>query len=446
MESIESVNIFNKKDIKEKKKIGSGGFGKVIAGTFKNLEIAIKKFFKFIEADFLREFTIIKKLRHNNIPQLYGLYKDEDQLHIVNELVTGGTLDSYIRLAGQNCFLKVLAFLDLASVLTYIHSKRLIHRDLKPSNVMMDEKLNVKLLDFGISKISANTNTNTITTGTVLYMAPENFNLNTQGMSMEEFSYSLISTKVDVWAFGCMLSEAFSGERPWGPLIKEDSLVIAMLYKKKEFLIPNTIVDPNIVDLIKACTKINPIERKNIKEVKEMLLMILHETLKRFNINEVLEVLTLSDFHKRILAGKVDYYLKELKTLRVSQIYYENLERLKIKEMLGQEAKELEPEDKDTAGSNESTQELEMEKIKNTFNPLYAKDFGDDQIILKKIDEFRKQKKKLDSKPKKSMKKGFSREDYIDKEYGFEMKMSSGKKGKKKIEHEEFDFNHDIVD
>lgn len=80
---------------------------------------------------------------------------------------------------------------------------------------MIDKDFNLKLLDFGISKISKRTVTETSAAGTLLYMAPENFNIDNNENDLDEYSKTLISTKVDVWAFGCMMSESFSGYKPW---------------------------------------------------------------------------------------------------------------------------------------------------------------------------------------------------------------------------------------
>ena len=117
---------------------------------------------------------------------------------------------------------------------------------------MISEDLNFKLLDFGISKSSKNTLTTTQTMGTIIYMAPENFII--RNKSKDTYSNkSQISTKVDVWAYGCIFSEILSKNKPWNGL--EDTRVLGMLYTKSKFQIPDVLVkDKKVVNIIKrAC-------------------------------------------------------------------------------------------------------------------------------------------------------------------------------------------------
>lgn len=286
-ETLMKVVVFDPNSLNEGRVLGKGGFGQVIMGLYSRLEIAIKKFFTFNLKSFLKEFNIIQKLKHQNIPSLYGVVPNVKSLSLVSELIKGETLDSFFRKVGENCFVKVCMFIELANVITYIHCLKLIHRDLKPSNIMVDHNLNIKLLDFGISKLSSNTNTQTVMTGTILYMAPENYSLDTKGMSMEEFAMSIISTKVDVWAFGCILSEAYSGYRPWAPSITMDTGVIAMLIKKQNFRIPKNLENSEITSIIESCTEVNPTNRKNIRDIKNDLIGYLYSAINSMGMVEI---------------------------------------------------------------------------------------------------------------------------------------------------------------
>ena len=91
---------------------------------------------------------------------------------------------------------------------------------------MLTNKGELKLLDFGISKVTNATYTQTKSLGTLAYMAPETFDL---GEISEETNLSdvepLISNKVDVWAVGCIINEVFSKEKPWASLKNENHII-----------------------------------------------------------------------------------------------------------------------------------------------------------------------------------------------------------------------------
>src|SRR5205823_4560905 len=106
----------------------------------------------------------------------------------------GYQFDKYINLNKPGEVQVLLHFLDLVTALEYLHNFKLIHRDLKVNNIMIDNNLDTKLLDFGISRVSDNTSTNTKTIGTHRYMAPECFEFLT-GETKELCPKSRISRK-----------------------------------------------------------------------------------------------------------------------------------------------------------------------------------------------------------------------------------------------------------
>ena len=274
---IQNLNILkmNKERLKELNKIGSGGFASVKAGFYLSLPIAIKKLKNCNLKDFLREISLVKRFKHSYVPNLYGIIAKEDKDPvIITEIINGEHIDKYIKSKKASQLQILIHLLDIATVIEFFHSNKFIHRDLKPSNIMIDQTLNVKLLDFGISKVLDKTVTNTITMGTLIYMAPENFSVNSnEGQTMTETSRSSISTKVDIWAFGCIIAELFSGVKPWSG--KEENQIIGMLYSKKKFEISKNIIDIDIILLIECCTRINPFERSDIMTVRKKLLKIL---------------------------------------------------------------------------------------------------------------------------------------------------------------------------
>ena len=98
---------------------------------------------------------------------------------------------------------------------SFLHSKGIIHRDLKPQNILLLKdntgKLTAKISDFGISKnTDSNTNSASMTIGTIEYMAPEQFSPNKYGLNGK------IGTNLDLWSFGIMVHELVTNKPPFG--------------------------------------------------------------------------------------------------------------------------------------------------------------------------------------------------------------------------------------
>jgi serine/threonine-protein kinase len=148
------------------KKIGSGGMGNVylahrVAGGFEQI-VALKliKFGMGSETDIRRfetERNILAKLQHPNIARLVdGGFTSEDHPWFAMEYVEGEDLLSYCKRLDLSIEKRLRLFLDIIEAVQYAHKNLIVHRDLKPGNILVtdeDKKLFVKLLDFGISKI-----------------------------------------------------------------------------------------------------------------------------------------------------------------------------------------------------------------------------------------------------------------------------------------------------
>ncbi|EPZ34924.1 Protein kinase, catalytic domain-containing protein [Rozella allomycis CSF55] len=159
------------------------------------------------------ELDVIQYLQHSNIVEYYGLEYHKDHVHILMEYCSGGSLENLIR----NEPITEVSIIKQISVqilegLRYLHSKDIIHRDIKPDNILIDSKGVVKLVDFGAAKIVKSKKTvngaNTLI-GTPAYMAPE------------IIIGDEVTTKVDIWSFGCTVLEMATGKRPWSNLENE---------------------------------------------------------------------------------------------------------------------------------------------------------------------------------------------------------------------------------
>ncbi|XP_039052534.1 probable L-type lectin-domain containing receptor kinase S.5 [Hibiscus syriacus] len=215
--------------------LGTGGFGSVYKGSFKDdppTIVAVKKISatsKQGEKEYFAEICTIGRLRHKNIVQLLGWCHEGEHLLLVYEYMPNGSLDRYI----GKCYLdwetrfKILT--GLASALLYLHEdsgNRVVHRDIKPNNVMLDEEFNAHLGDFGLARLLQNDAAmTTMLAGTPGYLAPE---VGFIGKSTPES---------DVYSFGMVVIEVVCGRRSKG-IMDENSLVdyVWNAYGSKELI------------------------------------------------------------------------------------------------------------------------------------------------------------------------------------------------------------------
>ena len=252
------------------KKIGEGGQAKVYMGTYDNQKVAVKLMKNVDYKCFAHELVILALLEHENIPKFYGIIREKNVLSLVFEFIEGKTLDQF-KITEFTTEQKYNIIYQLTSCLEYIHSKKFIHRDLKPENIMLDNQGKIHLLDFSIAKVITNAEfTLTRAKGTLNYLAPECLELSE--ISEDQQIISKITSKVDVWAFGCIVSWLFSGFVPWSDKYKDIPPVIQqILMKKIPFSIPKNIEDKNIIQIIQMATEVDVNKRKNMKEIKDFL-------------------------------------------------------------------------------------------------------------------------------------------------------------------------------
>jgi len=252
------------------KKIGEGGQAKVYMGTYQNEKVAVKLMKNVDYKCFAHELVILALLDHENIPKFYGIIREKNVLSLVFEFIEGRTLDQY-KISEFTTEQKYNIIYQLTSCLEYIHSKKFIHRDLKPENIMLDNQGKIHLLDFSIAKVITNAEfTLTRAKGTLNYLAPECLELSE--ISEDQQIISKITSKVDVWAFGCIVSWLFSGCVPWSDKYKDlPPIIQQILMKKIPFSIPKNIEDKNIIKIIEMATQVDVNKRKNMKEIKDFL-------------------------------------------------------------------------------------------------------------------------------------------------------------------------------
>ena len=211
------------------KNIGSGGMANVFLATDLILErdVAIKVMRYDFSNDsdnirrFNREAMATTELNHQNIVPVFDVGEDEDY-YIVMEYVDGLNLKEYIQEKYPIPYHKVIDIMSqVLSGVEYAHSKGIIHRDLKPHNILLNQKEQVMITDFGIAvALTENsiTQTNSLL-GSVQYISPE------------QAKGSISSVKSDIYSLGIILFEMLSKEVPFDG---ESAVSIALQHFQKE--------------------------------------------------------------------------------------------------------------------------------------------------------------------------------------------------------------------
>lgn len=266
---IEKFNIkkIKKKEIIIKESVGSGGQATVRHGTYNNEEVVIKKLSGRLDWKCLAdELEIVQLLEHSCIPKFYGLILDDTILCMVFQYIKGVTLDKLDVMAMEK-EVRIDILKKLADTFHYIHTKGYIHRDFKADNVMVDNDLKVWVIDFGIAKKIQGTDKEVVHTkakGNVFWVAPENFD-------MDDSSKSDVTSKVDIWGFGLLVSFMFSGVEPWTNYSNNQTKVQNKILEGYSFPIPKSIEDKEVLAIIKSCTNYDPKQRPTFLELLEML-------------------------------------------------------------------------------------------------------------------------------------------------------------------------------
>jgi serine/threonine-protein kinase len=251
--------------------LGAGGMGEVYRAKDVRLgrEVAIKILSAAILSEpdriarFEREAQTLAALNHPNIAHLYG-FEDGPPAFLAMELVEGPTLAERIAL-GSSTGAPGLPVADVLSIgrqvaeaLEAAHERGIIHRDLKPANIKVTDDGTVKVLDFGLAKALgpdgsgasgevANSPTLTaratqlgVILGTAAYMAPE------------QAKGKVVDRRADIWAFGVVMHEMLTGDRPFKGEDISDTLAAVLRQDIVWTALPAT-TPPRLRRLLERC-------------------------------------------------------------------------------------------------------------------------------------------------------------------------------------------------
>ncbi|KAI3460181.1 hypothetical protein Pfo_016844 [Paulownia fortunei] len=213
--------------------IGHGSFGYVYKGLLQGVTIAVKVIDTTTAKSrktFLAECAALRHVRHRNLIKLTTICssidsKNEEFLALISEFMSNGSLDDWItgkrRQANGttlNVFDRLRYAIGIASAIDYLHNETevpIVHCDLKPSNILLDSDMTPKVADFGLAKLLLDTNnqmslssTHTLR-GSIGYIPPE-------------YGYGeKPSTAGDVYSYGILLLELFTGRSPTHEIFTE---------------------------------------------------------------------------------------------------------------------------------------------------------------------------------------------------------------------------------
>jgi serine/threonine-protein kinase len=195
-------------------KIGEGGMGTVYRARFvqNDRRVAVKLLSTEIVdpvslARFERELEVLKTLKHPHIVHCFGGVCEDKQHFYAMELVEGGTFDQLLRVHGRFSWEQAIEYtLQMCAALTCAHEHGIVHRDIKPGNFLVTKTGRLKLSDFGLASVLADSKLTTTgkTMGTIRYMAPEQIRGNPAP-----------SPQTDLYGLGCVMFQMIAGRPPY---------------------------------------------------------------------------------------------------------------------------------------------------------------------------------------------------------------------------------------
>ncbi|KAF5728730.1 putative CBL-interacting serine/threonine-protein kinase [Tripterygium wilfordii] len=245
--------------------LGQGTFAKVYHA--RNLESGESVAIKIVDKEKIlkvglidqikREISVMRLVEHPNIVQLYEVMASKNKIYFAMEYVRGGELFNKVAKGRLKEDIARKYFQQLIGVIDFCHSRGVYHRDLKPENLLLDEKGNLKISDFGLSALWESRRQDGLlhtTCGTPAYVAPEV--INKRGYD---------GAKADMWSCGVVLFVLLAGFLPF-----QDSNLMQMYRKitKGEFKCPNWF-PPEVKKLLSRILDPNPSSRINVCKLVE---------------------------------------------------------------------------------------------------------------------------------------------------------------------------------
>ncbi len=205
-------------------------------------------------ARFNREAKISGRLQHPNIISVFEFGQDAERLFMAMEYVSGGSLAS--RMGAQVAPLTVLDRIritqETAEAIAHAHERGVLHRDIKPANILLTSDGHVKVSDFGIGKIlhgDADLTAQGVMLGSPAYMSPE------------QIRGEKATFQSDIYSFGVVAYQLFSGQKPF-PATSLTTLLLQILHEDPPSLLEiDPTIPPEVVAIVERCISKDPENR-----------------------------------------------------------------------------------------------------------------------------------------------------------------------------------------
>ena len=230
-------------------KIGSGGSGEIYRVQDRVLGVARAAKKTDAGNGGGEEGFLLSRLSHPGLPRVYDIVRDEEWTWTIYELLEGRNLLDLLKSRGRLEPQEILRIgIGLADVLGYIHRSGIIHGDVKPSNIIVDDREEVKLVDFGAAaSVKPADGDRTRVMGTPGYASPE------------QQTAGVLSIRGDIYSFGITLIHLLTGEKPERPDLGPETEAPAAFRK-----------------IIRRCIAASPHDRfEDMKEVRQLLIALM---------------------------------------------------------------------------------------------------------------------------------------------------------------------------
>ena len=246
---------------KKIKILGRGSYGNVY--LVKNLSNSDSKLYALKTSinntngrtSYENEIKLLQLIKHKNIISIIEFYKTRCKLNIIMEYAENGNLEDKIafhkkkRIKFTDSEIKKI-IMSTTTGIGHLHKNNIIHRDIKPSNILITKSFQIKIADFGVSRLKENNKMVRTAIGTPYYMAPEM--LIGRGYSYE----------VDYWALGCIFYELVTLTRPF---IARNIYVLSNKIKRGAFI--SSIIKFKYRQIIKGLINKNIRQRYGYKKI-----------------------------------------------------------------------------------------------------------------------------------------------------------------------------------
>src|SRR5581483_9691115 len=269
--------------------LGAGGMGEVYKARDTRLgrTVALKVLPPDKVADperkarFLHEAKAVSALNHPNIVTVYDIASEGGVDYIVMEYLSGKPLSAVVPRGGISLPEALKYAVQMADGLAAAHAAGIIHRDLKPANIIVGDTGNVKLLDFGLAKLTRATEESEETRTIQMHKTQDGAILGTAAyMAPEQAEGGTVDSRSDIFSFGVMLYEMITGQRPFRG---DSSLSILSSVLREEPRAPRQIVTslpPEIERVILRCLRKDPARRfQHTEDLKVVLEELREDTL-----------------------------------------------------------------------------------------------------------------------------------------------------------------------